>query len=102
MSTARRRGHNEGAIYQRKDGRWVASISLPSGKRKDYYAKTRKDVTEKLKTAMKNLDGGLDLDAGRLTVAQYLDKWLSASVKPSVKVRTYEGYESIVRVRVVP
>jgi integrase len=35
-------------------------------------------------------------------VAQYLDKWLSASAKPSVKVRTYEGYESIVRVRVAP
>src|SRR4029453_17834332 len=52
--------------------------------------------------SMRDLDDGLDLDASRLTVAQYLDKWLAASVKPSVKVKTYEGYESIVRVRVVP
>jgi integrase len=35
-------------------------------------------------------------------VAQFLDKWLTASAKQSVKVRTYEGYESIARVRVVP
>src|SRR5215208_5604897 len=48
------------------------------------------------------LDDGLALDSGRQTVAAYLAQWLSASVKPSVKVRTYEGYESIVRVRVVP
>ncbi|MDF3017101.1 MAG: Phage integrase, N-terminal SAM-like domain [Thermomicrobiales bacterium] len=34
--------------------------------------------------------------------AQSLDTWLAPSVKPSVKIRTYEGYESIVRVRVVP
>lgn len=51
---------------------------------------------------MRDIDAGLDTDAGRLTVAQHLDRWLSASVKPSVKVKTYEGYESIVRVRVAP
>ena len=77
---AKRRGHNEGSIYQGKsDGRWVASVNLPSGKRKDLYGNTRKEVAEKLKQAIRDLDNGLDLDAGRLTVAQYLDKWLIAS-----------------------
>ena len=75
---------------------------LLSGKRKTLYGKTRKEVADKLKGSMKDLDQGIDLDAARMTVAQYLERWLSASVKPSVKVRTYEGYESIVRVRVVP
>lgn len=99
----KRRGNSEGAIYQRaSDGRWVAALSLPNGKRKSLYAKTRKEAAEKLKAAMRDQDDGLDLSAGRLTVAQFLDKWLSASVRPSVKVKTYEGYESIVRVRVTP
>ena len=98
----KRRGHGEGAIYQRKDGRWVAALILPSGKRKALYGKTRKDAADKLKHAISDIDRGLDLSAGRQTVAQYLDKWLAASVKPSVKVKTYEGYESIVRVRVAP
>ena len=103
MAREKRRGHGEGSIYQAKsDGRWVAALILPNGKRKYLYAKTRKEVADKLKAAMKDLDAGVDLGAGRLTVAQYLDKWLAASVKPSVKVKTYEGYESIARVRVVP
>ncbi len=103
MAREKRRGHNEGSIYQAKsDGRWVAALMLPNGKRKYLYGKTRKEAADKLKQAMRDLDDGVDFDAGRLTLGQYLDKWLSASAKPSVKVRTYEGYESIVRVRVVP
>jgi integrase len=103
MAREKRRGNSEGAIYQRQsDGRWVAALSLPNGGRKSFYAKSRKEAVEKLKAAMKDLDDGRDLSPGRMTLAQYLDKWLSASVKPSVKVKTYEGYESIVRVRVAP
>jgi integrase len=100
---AKRRGHGEGTIAQRKsDGRWVAALHLPSGKRKSYYAKTHKEARDKLREAQKALDNGVNLDAEKMTVATYLDRWLSASVKPSVKVRTFENYESIVRVRVVP
>ena len=98
----KRRGHNEGSIRQRADGTWEARLSLSNGKRKSLYAKTRKEVQDKLRAAQRDLDNGFDLTAERQTVGQYLDRWLSASVKPSVKPKTYEGYESIVRVRVVP
>jgi hypothetical protein len=47
-----RRGHGEGSIYHRSDGRWAASISLEGRKRKTLYGKTRKEVQEKLKTAL--------------------------------------------------
>ena len=54
---ASRRGHNEGAIYQRQsDGRWVAALLLPSGKRKSLYAKTRAEAKDKLKEAQRKLD----------------------------------------------
>jgi integrase len=102
MTTTKRRGHGEGSICQRKDGLWVARITLPRGKRKPFYGKTRREAADKLKEAQKALDEGLSLDGDKQTVAQFLEKWLAASVKPSVKVRTYENYESIVRVRVVP
>jgi integrase len=98
----KRRGHGEGSIKQRVDGLWEARVSLPSGKRKSFYGKTRKEAQDKLRAALRDIDAGLDLGADRQTVAQFLEKWLAASVKPSVKVKTYEGYESIVRVRVVP
>ena len=48
-----RRGHGEGSIYQRKDGRWAASsISIEGLKRKTFYGKTRKEVQEQLKKAL--------------------------------------------------
>src|SRR5215207_3004793 len=102
MAKGKRRGHGEGAIFQRADGRWVGRLMLPTGKRKEFYARTSAEALSKLRTAQRALEDGIAVDTGRQTVAAYLDKWLSASVKPSVKVRTYEGYESIVRVRVVP
>ena len=44
-----RRGHGEGSIYQRKDGRWAASMTLEGLKRKTFYGKTSKEVKEQLK-----------------------------------------------------
>ncbi|CAA9379473.1 MAG: hypothetical protein AVDCRST_MAG93-9070, partial [uncultured Chloroflexia bacterium] len=101
MST-KRRGHNEGTIRQRTDGAWEARLSLPGGKRKSFYGKTRREVQDKLRTAQRDLDNGVDLTTEKLTIARFLDQWLAASIKPSVRAKTYEGYESIVRVRVVP
>jgi integrase-like protein len=100
---AKRRGNGEGSIYQREsDGRWVASLMLPNGKRKALYGKTRKEVIDKLRAAAKSIESGIDLSAPSLTVEQYLNEWLESSARPSVKTKTYEGYESICRVRVIP
>jgi hypothetical protein len=45
----KRRGNNEGGIYQRKsDGLWVAALSLPNGRRVIRYAKTHKAAINKL------------------------------------------------------
>ncbi|MDP9358351.1 MAG: site-specific integrase [Chloroflexota bacterium] len=102
-----KRGQNEGSIHQRKsDGRWVGCVNLgyKNGKRdrKYFYGTTRREVAEKLKVALRDQQLGTPVKVERLTVAQFLSRWLDASVKPSVKAKTYEGYESIVRVRVVP
>ena len=50
--TGRRRGHGEGSVYRRSDGRWVAVLDLGwrGGKRsrKYFYGKTREQVARKL------------------------------------------------------
>ena len=53
-----RRGHGEGSIYQRKDGRWTAAITLEDHKRKTFYGRTRKEVQEKLKVALREQQQG--------------------------------------------
>ena len=99
----KRRGHNEGSIYQRdSDGRWVGAISLPSGKRKNLYGKTRKDVQVKLRAALRDADSGLDLGSRQQTVRQYMTRWLEDVAKRTVRPSTFKSYESYVRLHIVP
>jgi integrase len=102
VKKTRRRGHGEGSIFQRKDGRWSAAMTLGGGQRKTFYGKTRRDVSDQLKTALSQQQQGTLLVAEHMTAKQFLAKWLETGVKSSVKDRTYVGYESIVRIRVDP
>jgi integrase len=62
----------------------------------------RAEVAEKLTKAMADRDGGLVFDHKNLRVEEYLDRWLKGSVQGNVKPITYESYERIIRVHVVP
>lgn len=98
----KRRGHGEGSIKQRADGLWEARISLPDGKRRSFYGKTRKEAQDKLRAALRDLDAGLDLSAGRQTLAQYMTRWLADVAQPKVRASTYKSYESYVRLHIIP
>src|SRR5712691_8903314 len=97
-----RRGHGEGSIYLRGDGRWAASISLEGGKRKTFYGKTRKEVQELLKTALHQQQQGILATGPQQKVEQFLQHWLENVHKQSIRSRTYERYEEIVRLHLVP
>ena len=56
MST--RRGRDEGSIYRRKDGRWVAQYTT-GDKRRYIYGKTRQDVAAKLSKPIADRDEGI-------------------------------------------
>jgi integrase len=71
-------------------------------KRRTLYGKTRQEVAAKLSKALADREGGLAFDAGTMTVGEYLARWLSHSVRDTVSQKTYERYESIVRVHLSP
>jgi hypothetical protein len=96
-----RRGHGEGSIWQRKDGRWEARISLEGGKRRAFYGQTRRDVQHKLTAALRAQQQGQLLPLERQSTAPFLERWLTDVVKPGVRPRTYEAYGLNVR-RLVP
>jgi integrase len=101
----KKRGNGEGSISRRKNGGWMAQYAVYTAegrKRKTLYGKTRAVVAEKLTKAMADRDGGLIFDAGKLTVGEYLGKWLADSVKGSVKGTTYANYSYITRVHISP
>lgn len=74
----------------------------PDGKRRYVSGKTKEEARKALREARSNADAGLVFDAGKLAVGEYLDRWLTDSVKDTVRQRTYERYESIVRVHIKP
>jgi integrase len=97
-----KRGPGEGSIYRRKDGRWTAEISLEGGKSKFIYGKTRKEVQEKLKTALYEQQQGVLVTGPQQQVGQFLSQWLEDVHKQSIRVRTYERYEEIIRLHLIP
>ncbi len=70
----------EGAIYQRSDGTWCASVDLGfingKRKRKVIYGKTRKEVADKLKALHRDQATGINIAPDQYTVAEFLDRWL--------------------------
>ena len=103
---AKKRGRNEGTIFQRKDGRWCATVDLGweggRRKRKCFYEATRKKVANVLNKALRDNSEGLRIAVERQTVGQFLTRWLAESVKPSVRPLTYEQYAQHVRLYIEP
>ena len=103
----KRRGNGEGSIFQRGDGRWTATITVgrdTNGKRqrRTVYGKTRREAQEKLtKLQHQRLNGTL-CDDERLTVGEYLARWLDDSARPTIKESTYDNYETTIRVHLSP
>lgn len=102
---ASKRGNNEGSIYRRKNGTWAAQYTVWTAegrRRRSVSGKTRAEVSRKLTEAMADRDGGLVYDAGKLTVGEYLNRWLLDSVKGTVKETTYANYAYITRKHISP
>ncbi len=103
-----KRGNGEGGIYRRKEGRWVGQYLVYTSKGPKYryiYGKKgdkREDVATKLTRAMADRDGGLVFDAGTVTLSDYLDRWLSDSVRGTVRESTYSRDKYLVTNHIKP
>jgi len=102
---ARKRGNGEGSISRRKGGGWMAQYVVYTSdgrKRRTVYGKTRAEAATKLAKAISNRADGLTFDSKNLTVGRYLDAWLKDSVRDTVRLTTFQGYERIVRLHIKP
>jgi hypothetical protein len=106
QTKVKRRGHSEGAIYQREsDGKWCASVDLGfvNGKRrhKVIYGKTRKEVADKLKALHRDQMAGINIAPDQYTVEQFLNRWLDEVICHR-RPRTQESYRGTVRLHILP
>lgn len=103
----KRRGHGEGGLWQRPDGRWEALLHTgytPDGKRKRRKAvrHTKTAAAAALKEMGAEEEQGLNPDASRWTVADWLQRWIETEVTATVRPRTQEQYASVVNGHLIP
>ncbi|GAB3339697.1 site-specific integrase [Micromonospora halotolerans] len=106
QSPARRNPNGEGSIYQRaSDGRWVGQayvlITDGSRKRKFVYGATWEEAHAKLTELKSRSQRGIPVSDRAWKLADYLPYWLAAYVT-DLKPTTARGYESAVRLHLIP
>jgi integrase len=107
MAKKRERGNGTGTVYPRKNKQgkiigYLGAYHDPDGKRRYVSAGKKGECERKLRQAMTDADRGLIFNRQDLKLGEYLDPWLSDSVKDTVRQRSWERYESIVRVHIKP
>ena len=94
---AKRRPSGDGMVRKREDGRWEGRIVVGHKDNGDsifryIYADTQKELTTKLR---QNIDAfqGVELTGqSKMTLAEWLDRWLEKYMTGSVRPGTLEGY----------
>jgi integrase len=104
---AGRRGHGEGTVALRKDGRWVAAVDLGfdgNGRRqrKWLYAKTQAEAIRKLHAAQRQVDAGLPTPDERVTVKELLDRWFADVLRHQVAPVAVDNYRAVAQHHIVP
>src|SRR5262245_29584769 len=103
MAGKRRRGRGEGSIEQLADGRWKGWLSggkdPATGKRvrKAVYGHSKAEVQTKMR---EHYARGVQ-PGDRLTVAEWLDRWLDIR-RPDLEGTSYAYYEGHVRNHLKP
>ena len=97
-----RRGHGEGSISQRKDGRYQAAITLENHKRKTFYGKTRKEVQDKLNQALYEKKQGTLVTGPQQTLKVHLERWLEQVRRLTKRANTYKTDRSNIHCHLIP
>ena len=93
-----KRKDNKGRILktgesQRKDGIYQYRYTDFRGKRQTVYASTLQELRQKEKEIQKQIDDGIDYEAGQITVIELLEKYIS--LKKGVRYNTQVGYNFV-------
>jgi integrase len=97
----------KGHIRERTPGHWAIVIDLrdpETGKRRRKWHSfhgTKRQAQDKCAQLISELNGGLYIEPAKITVGQFLDRWLE-HIKPLVSPRTHERYGELVTKNLKP
>jgi integrase len=98
-----------GQIIARGDRRWLIRVYLGRDHKtykRNYHNRTihgsMRDAQEYLTRKPRERDLGRDLEGAKITLNEYLDRWLGAAVVPRVRLKTFQDYRGRLRRYVRP
>ena len=99
------RGH----IRKKGEHSWQITLDTgigPDGKRCRYFetvhSSRKSDAQKRLNELLVTLEKGIYTPPGRLTLREYLDRWVKDYVQSNLSPRTAEGYEHLCNRHFVP
>ena len=104
----KKRGHNEGSIKERKDGRYevrvTAGYDFETGKQKriSYYARTKSEAIQKLHEEEYKIHFQQQVDPTSTTFLDWLRLWLETYMKNTLKQSTYVSYRGYIENHIAP
>ena len=99
---ASKRGNGEGSIRHNIDrNRWEGRLSV-NGTRRMVTAKTRRELTDRMRAAQRSADQGARSARADLTLGRYLNRWINDVVPDTVSAATEAQYRDVLRLYVIP
>lgn len=89
----------DGSVYQRRDGRWAATVTVRPGHRVTRYGDTEDDAEAHRVELIRLREWGASTK--KLRLADFLPAWLD-DVRPTVRWSTHRHYRNIVNSHLVP
>lgn len=99
----------KGHLRRRGERSWAIVLDLGpdpvTGRRRQKWHTvqgTKRDAQRRLTELLKELQDGAYVEPSSETLGAYLARWLRDYAKPSLRQTTYESYESVARIHIVP
>jgi integrase len=98
-----------GQIIARGDRRWLIRVYLGRDhetKKRNYHNRTirgsMREAQAYLTRKLRERDLGRDLEGAKITLNEYLDRWLGTAVGPRVRAKTFQDYRGMLNRYVRP
>ncbi|MEG6586711.1 tyrosine-type recombinase/integrase [Dendrosporobacter sp. 1207_IL3150] len=104
----KKRAFGEGTIYEnKKRNRWEGQFtyidpSTGETKRKLLTGKTQKEVSKRGKKFLQDNEDGLLPNVDKITLGGWLESWLTDYIKPNVRIKSFEKYQSCLNSYIQP
>jgi integrase len=98
----------KGHIRKRGTSSWAVVLDIGpdvDGKRRQKWHSvrgTRRDAQRELTRLLNQLNTGAYVEPSRISLAEYLDRWLLDYAKPKVAAKTYDRYREMIDIHIKP